>query len=181
MGKTKTDLLAPWAFVLLVTATCQAVADPVTISWADLQKDRPASCKPLLDNYLKQPKCTQQSAAARLLSSRYEECAPGVNSLDGVAIRIAGYIHPLEFKFKDVKTFLIIPPLRRDCRHPPPPLPDQVVFVDFPDGIDVTADPVWVTGVLRVERSSTHLATANYSLQAETITPATIPDVVVAK
>ncbi|MEP4767266.1 MAG: DUF3299 domain-containing protein [Roseibium sp.] len=177
MGKAKTDTVAISVLALLGVWHGSAVADPLTVSWADLRTDRPASCEALLDNYETQPKCKQQAASARLLSSRYEACAPGNRSLNGQTVRIAGYAHPLEFEFKDVKAFLLIPPLRQDCRHPPPPLPDQVISVSFPDGIDVTADPVWVTGTLKVQRSKTHLATTNYTLIATTVTEATIPDV----
>lgn len=154
-----------------------ALADPLTVTWEDLRAERPETCTGLLDNYLTQPKCQQLAASAQLLSSRYQACAPGTRSLDGQTIRIAGYVHPLEFKFLDVKAFLLIPPLRQDCKHPPPPLPDQVISVTFPEGIDVTADPVWVTGKLKVERSKSHLATTSYTLQADTVTAATIPDV----
>lgn len=152
-------------------------ADPLTVSWADLRTNRPAHCAAFLDNYRAQSKCKQQAASARLLSSRYEACAPGTSNLDGQTVRIAGYAHPLEFEFRDVKTFLLIPPLRQDCRHPPPPLPDQVISVTFPEGFDVTADPVWVIGTLRHERNKSHLATASYTLTATSVINASIPDV----
>lgn len=177
MARARSDRFALGALVLMAVFPGSAAADPVTLSWADLRANRPASCAAFLDNYLNQPKCAQQAGSARLLSRRYEACAPGTEGLDGVAVRIAGYAHPLEFEFRDVKTFLLIPPLRQDCNHPPPPLPDQVIAVDFPDGLDVSADPVWVTGVLRLQQSKTHLATTAYTLQARAVTPANIPDV----
>ncbi|WP_422040122.1 DUF3299 domain-containing protein [Roseibium sp.] len=177
MARTRTDRLVAGALVATALLTGAAAADPVTVSWADLRANRPDACAAFLNNYLNQPKCAQQAGSARLLSRRYETCAPGTDSLDGRAVRIAGYAHPLEFEFRDVKTFLLIPPLRQDCNHPPPPLPDQVIAVEFPDGLDVTADPIWVTGVLRLQQSKTHLATTAYTLQAKTVTRATIPDV----
>ncbi|WP_420338162.1 DUF3299 domain-containing protein [Roseibium sp.] len=177
MGKLriKHSLLASALLLWLWGGSAQA--EPLTVDWSELRADRPSSCSALLENYLTQPKCTQQAASARLLSRQYEKCAPGSAGLDGKTVRIAGYAHPLEFQFKDVKEFLLIPPLRQDCTHPPPPLPDQVISVRFPDGLDVNADPVWVTGVLRRERAKTHLATANYTLQATSVTQATIPEV----
>jgi len=177
MAGIKTDRLIAVALLLSALVPGAVAAEPVTLSWADLRANRPASCAAFLDNYLNQPKCAQQAGSARLLSRRYEACAPGTEDLDGRSVRIAGYAHPLEFEFRDVKTFLLIPPLRQDCNHPPPPLPDQVIAVDFPDGLDVSADPVWVTGVLRLKQSKTHLATTAYTLQAKTVTPANIPDV----
>lgn len=176
MGKVKTNRIIPCALVLAGLWSGSAIADAVTVSWPELRASRPASCSGFLKHYKTQANCSQQAASARLLSKRYEKCAPGSPNLDGKTVRIAGYVHPLEFEFKDVKEFLLIPPLRQDCRHPPPPLPDQVISVTFPEGITVTADPVWATGILRLQQSKTHLATASYTLEAVAITPATIPD-----
>ena len=121
------------------------------LTWADLKQSRPAACTDFLTNYLGFPDCAQQTLIARLAPQRLAHCSPGEPSLDGLHVRIAGYVHPLEFEFKGVTEFLLLPPLRADCRHPPPPLPDQVIAVTFPDGVDVTLDPVWITGVLKVE------------------------------
>jgi hypothetical protein len=177
MGKVRINRRFLAGALLLGLWCGSAVAEPLTVTWSELRADRLSSCAMLLENYLSQRKCSQQAASAHLLSRQYEKCAPGSADLDGKTVRIAGYAHPLEFQFKDVKEFLLIPPLRQDCTHPPPPLPDQVISVRFPDGLDVNADPVWVTGVLRRERAKTHLATANYTLQATSVTQATIPEV----
>lgn len=176
MGRPGTERVA-LAAVLVSLWQGAAFAEPVQVSWADLRANRPASCATLLENYQSQPQCRQQAASARLLSSRYQACAPGVDALDGKIVRIAGYAHPLEFEFRGVKNFLLIPPLRQDCSHPPPPLPDQVIAVDFPDGMNVTADPVWVTGTLHLEPGKTHIVTTTYTLRATAVTPANIPDV----
>lgn len=176
MAKTGTERFAPVA-ALLVLWQGTAWAEPLKVSWVDLRSNRPASCAALLDNYQTQPQCRQQAASARLLSSRYRACTPGAEALDGKTVRIAGYAHPLEFEFRDVKTFLLIPPLRQDCSHPPPPLPDQVIAVEFPEGMNVTADPVWVTGELHVEQGKTHIVTTTYTLQATSVVQANIPDV----
>jgi hypothetical protein len=177
MGKVRINRRLLAGALLLGLWCGSAVAEPMTVTWDELRADRLSSCARLLENYLSQRKCSQQAASAHLLSRQYEKCAPGSADLDGKTVRIAGYAHPLEFQFKDVKEFLLIPPLRQDCTHPPPPLPDQVISVQFPDGLDVNADPVWVTGVLRRERAKTHLATAKYTLQATSVTQATIPEV----
>lgn len=113
----------------------------------------------------------------QLVTSRFAACAPGNQELDGRDVTIAGYIHPFEMEFRGVTTFLLTPRMRQDCRHPPPPLPDQVIFVEFPEGIDINTDPVWVTGTLRAKSVQNHLAGANYALEAHKIAPAVIPDV----
>ena len=55
-------------------------------------------------------------------------------------------------------------------------LPDQVIDVDFSDGLDINANPVWVTGRLRLAPGKSHLAPFGYVLEAETVTPANLPD-----
>lgn len=176
MGKAGTDIRRFIALAALLWSG-SALADPQKVTWADLRADRPQSCAAFLENYLGLANCSEQIALTRLLSRRFEICAPGNVSLDGRIVRIAGYAHPLEFEFKNVRKFLLIPPLRRDCRHPPPPLPDQVISVDYPEGIDVTADPVWVTGELRVQLAGNDIAPAGYTLKAVAVVSATIPDV----
>jgi hypothetical protein len=176
MGKAETDTLRLIALAALLWSG-SALAEPQIVTWADLRADRQETCAAFLDNYLAHPNCSEQIALTRLLSRRFEMCTPGDTSLDGRVIRIAGYVHPLEFEFKNVRQFLLIPPLRRDCRHPPPPLPDQVISVEYPDGIDVTADPVWVTGELRVQHAKNDIAPASYTLKARAVVDAIIPDV----
>lgn len=180
MGKAGTDTLRRIALALFLWSG-SALAEPLTLSWADLRENRPETCAAFLDKYLGHPNCSEQIALTRLLSRRFEMCTPGNSSLDGRTIRIAGYVHPLEFEFKGVRKFLLIPPLRRDCRHPPPPLPDQVIFVDYPEGVDVTADPVWVSGVLHVEHARNEIAGASYTLTATKVVGATIPDVAIGE
>ncbi|WP_420411198.1 DUF3299 domain-containing protein [Roseibium sp.] len=181
MAKAETNRLFLSVFALYWVWGGSAQADPVTVTWADLRADRPPSCETLIEGYQSPAKCSQQAASARLLSRQYEKCTPGRSDLNDQVVRIAGYAHPLEFEFRDVKAFLLIPPLRQDCSHAPPPLPDQVISVSFPDGLNVNADPVWVTGRLTVERGKTHLATARYALEAISVTQATIPEVAAGK
>lgn len=169
---------AAFACAVLVGLTAgTAQAEPKTIDWADLRQDRPATCAQFLADYLRQPDCAQQVLVSRLVPQRLMACTPGVAALEGQRITIAGYAHPLEFEFRDVQAFLLSPALRGDCRHPPPPLPDQVVSVHFPKGTDINADPVWVTGRLQIELTENAMAPSRYVLRAEDVRPAFIPDV----
>lgn len=154
-----------------------APADPLVVDWSTLREGRPETCADFLQGYFSSSQCAHQTLMAKLVAPRFAKCAPGNADLSGRTIEIAGFVHPLELKFKDVKEFILIPPLRQDCRHPPPPLPDQVIFVRFPDGLDVNRDPVWVTGVLHVEYAETHLAPAGYLIEATAVRPAFIPEV----
>lgn len=162
------------AAILLANQTFAQTKD---IDWADLREGRPVSCTAFLSPLEDTSDCVRQSLVAKLAASKIEVCTPGNPSLNGVEVRIAGYAHPLEFEFKSVQEFLLTPPLRSDCRHPSPPLPDQVIMVHFPEGIDISFDPVWVDGTLSLDRSEDDNAPASYRLEAKTVVPATLLDV----
>lgn len=160
-----------------VIASGAAAEDLKQFGWADLRQSRPEQCEGFLTHFLQHPDCGQQALIAQLTPSRLIECAPGDPDLDGVTVKIAGYAHPTEFEFRGVQSFLLIPPLRSDCRHPPPPLPDQIIAVEYPAGLDISTDPIWVSGTLSVAKMDHEIATSIYRLHATSIAPATIPEV----
>ena len=69
--------------------------------------------------------------------------------LDGLVVRMPGYVLPLEHE--DLKTveFLLVPYVGA-CIHVPPPPPNQMVHVAFPPGFESEGlyAPVYVTGRL---------------------------------
>lgn len=93
-----------------------------------------------------------------------------VAALDGKRIRIGGYVVPLDFDATTVKDFLLVPFVGA-CIHVPPPPANQIIHVVSETGFEVggTFDPVWVTGTIRAETSSTGLAETGYSINAETV------------
>lgn len=155
----------------------QGLAEQKKLDWGDLREGRPTSCSTFLAPLEDASDCNQQTLVAKLVRSRIAACTPGNSSLDGKQVRIAGYAHPLEVEFKSVRDFLLTPPMRSDCRHPSPPLPDQVVSVSYPRGIDISFDPVWVTGTLTLERTDDENAPASYRLIADEVVPATLKEV----
>lgn len=166
-------LAACLSFALAGSAT----ADPGPMTWEALRGGRPAECTTFLENFFAEPDCAKQSLMLGLFGKKFAQCSPGVAALDGQSVTIAGYAHPLELEFHAVRDFLLIPDQRGDCRHPPPPLPDQIIAVEFADGLDINADPVWITGVLRVRSNESHLAIASYTMEATKVEPAFHPDV----
>lgn len=156
----------------------QALAEDRRVEWSDLRKGRPASCQAFLAPLEDNSDCDLQSWMARLMKSKIAACTSGNRGLDGSRVSITGYAHPMEVEFRAVQDFLLTPPLRGDCRHPSPPLPDQVIRVSFTQGIDISFDPVWVTGTLRLVRTEDDNAPASYRLDAETVGPATLIDVI---
>ncbi len=172
----KTRLLV-CSVVLVSLIGLAAHSEPQKISWSDLKKGRLVECSEFLDDYLSNPSCQPRDLNDRMLSMQIAECVPGNSSLEGNFVLIAGYAHPVEFEFKDVENFLLVPPLSQTCRHPTAPLPDQVISVKYPKGIDITADPVWVTGQIFIRQNQSELAPSIYRIEASDIVTATIPDV----
>ncbi|WP_420391740.1 DUF3299 domain-containing protein [Acuticoccus sp.] len=82
---------------------------------------------------------------------RRREAATGVSQTHiGDAILIDGYILPLRWQDKRVVEFLLVPWVGA-CIHTPPPPPNQIVHVAYPDGVTVEKRfaAVRLKGVLR--------------------------------
>jgi len=82
-----------------------------------------------------------------------------VPTLDGALVRIPGYALPLETVGTSVKSFLLVPFLGA-CIHVPPPPVNQMVLVHLQQSYKANAlyEPVWVTGILKAERTRSTLS-----------------------
>ncbi len=79
--------------------------------------------------------------------------------LDKREIKIPGYLLPLEFEGQTVTEFLLVPYVGA-CIHVPPPPPNQIVQVSYPNGFEMPGDiytPVWVEGKMLVENTESNL------------------------
>lgn len=94
-----------------------------------------------------------------------------VPELNGKLVSIGGYLVPLDFESTSIKEFLLVPFVGA-CIHVPPPPTNQIVYVKFPKGLEITGqfDPVTVVGTLKTETAFTGLADAGYSLEADSVT-----------
>lgn len=101
-----------------------------------------------------------------------------MEELDGETVSLEGYLVPLDFEATEAKAFVLVPYMGA-CIHVPPPPPNQVVFIEYEDGMPMEAletnlwTPFRVTGALRAARAQTHLAEVGYQMSAESIS---IPD-----
>ncbi|MCC5880271.1 MAG: DUF3299 domain-containing protein [Idiomarina sp.] len=93
--------------------------------------------------------------------------APVIEALDGENIKIPGYVVQLEGDDRRVTEFLLVPYFGA-CIHVPPPPPNQIIHVKFPQGVPyaVTYDAVWVTGTINVDRSESDIAVTGYTIDA---------------
>ncbi len=99
--------------------------------------------------------------------------APVVNALNGQTVKLPGFVVPLEGDGRVVNEFLLVP-YYGACIHVPPPPANQIVYVRA-QGRNVQVrrlfDTVWVTGNMKVERASSELGEAGYTLDALKVEP----------
>ncbi len=103
-----------------------------------------------------------------------------VKELDGVLIRMPGYVLPVEFDGQNVIEFFLVPYVGA-CIHVPPPPPNQMVHVQTDNPIEVRGlyDPVWVTGTMSTAGKTNPWTSfdgvleisAGYSMQADGVEP----------
>lgn len=89
-----------------------------------------------------------------------------VDDLDGLLVRIPGYVVPLEFNTTNTYTEFLLVPSFGDCLHNPPPPPNRIIYVtsDEPTPIASIFDPIWVEGRMTTERHENEIGSAAYSL-----------------
>jgi hypothetical protein len=99
--------------------------------------------------------------------------APVVEELDGLRVRLPGFVVPLELDARKMSEFLLVP-YYGACIHVPPPPANQTIHVVAPEGREYVGelfDTVWVTGTLRVIPTSSDLAEAGYRIDVTEIEP----------
>ena len=101
------------------------------------------------------------------LNYRTGEMAPELKQLQGKMIRLPGYIVPLDGDEKQITKFLLVPTLGA-CVHVPPPPPNQIVYVEMPQGIsaEMMFYPVWVSGQLAISKSQHQVEGTDYTPEA---------------
>ena len=112
--------------------------------------------------------------AAEMLKRMREtwDNAPTNNEMDGVAVRIPGYLVPLEDTKTGLKEFLLVPYFGA-CIHSPPPPANQIIHVKPqkpPKGLH-SMDTVWVSGTLKTLRSDSYMGASAYRMEAVSVEP----------
>ena len=100
------------------------------------------------------------------------DSAPTNDALENQAIRIAGYVVPLDESKAGMLEFLLVPYLGA-CTHTPPPPANQIVHVKLPTPKKDLhlMDAVWVNGHLKTFRSDTAMGVSGYRLEAAGVEP----------
>lgn len=160
-------------FSLLLCLASVAHAAPAELDWLELMpaEDRKAleempeieHNSPEANGFSDQGGLKQGAGLPEVMYS-----AKTVPALNGQQIRLGGYPVPLETDSKGRSTEFFLVPYPGACIHVPPPPPNQIVMVRYPNGItleDIYA-PLWVDGTLRIEPVSNDLADAAYVITA---------------
>ena len=94
--------------------------------------------------------------------------APLNTEIDQQHIKIGGFIAPLVFLNGDIVEFLLVPYFGA-CIHVPPPPTNQIILVKTTPEHAIDGDkayfPVWVSGVISVEKQTTDIGEAGYRIQ----------------
>lgn len=86
-------------------------------------------------------------------------------------IRLAGYIVPLEYDDNQVITSFFLVPYFGACIHVPPPPPNQLIYVEYPQGftLEDLYTPYWLSGTVKVETHEHELGLAAYSMKVDSM------------
>lgn len=89
--------------------------------------------------------------------------------MDGRAVRIPGFIVPLEFDGEQIITEFFLVPYFGACLHMPPPAPNQIIHVKYEKGLELEAlyYPFWISGVLTASLVENDMATAAYAIKMD--------------
>lgn len=92
--------------------------------------------------------------------------------LDGMYVRLPGFMLPLEYADNGAVTDFLLVPYFGACVHVPPPPPNQIVYVDTKDKPVKSKgmwDPIWIIGTMRTKANINGLGDTAYTLELESI------------
>lgn len=168
------SMLRRWKWMLALWVTCTAhAAPPPELDWLELM---PLEDQQALDAM---PDITHVTPEGQGFSDQKQlRPVPGlpavmystktVATLNGKSVRLGGYPVPLEHNAKGQVTQFFLVPYPGACIHVPPPPPNQMVLVRYPNGITLEDlyTPLWVDGQLTIQKTHHALAEAAYGLNA---------------
>ncbi len=146
-----------------LATTAQANDDLLTLDWIDLVPESERN----------------QFSPQGMPAANHEGNAPAQQSsvgavrpeLNGSKVKIPGFVIPLEGDENTVTEFLLVPYFGA-CIHVPPPPPNQIIYVKFPEGAPIQElwDVIYVIGTLKTETMSVDLAETAYVIEGTEIT-----------
>ncbi|MDC9724711.1 MAG: DUF3299 domain-containing protein [Gammaproteobacteria bacterium] len=113
-----------------------------------------------------------QNALTAASDDRYQQALVSqdiVVEMNDQPVRVPGFIVPLEFNEQQRVTQFFLVPYFGACIHVPPPPPNQIIFVSYPQGLkqDSLYDPFWISGILKTSLVENEIATSAYTIQMQ--------------
>ncbi len=93
-----------------------------------------------------------------------------LEALNGRAVKVPGFMVPLEDDSRKVVEFLLVP-TPQACIHVPPPPPNQMVYVKMKRGAEIAMGPIWVYGTLNLVTKKSMYGDASFEIEGEGIEP----------
>ncbi|EKO3876976.1 DUF3299 domain-containing protein [Vibrio metschnikovii] len=160
MYKWLLSLLVP--LLTAMSFNVYANGEPLQLDWIDLIPENErnqfnAMGMPMIDHNLDLP--AQQIKVGSVRSE-----------LNGSQVKIPGFVIPLEGDENSITEFLLVPYFGA-CIHVPPPPPNQIIYVKYPQGAPIQQlwDVVYVIGTLKTEVVSAELAETAYLIEGTAI------------
>jgi len=156
---------------LLLALALPVAAEVRELQWSDLiPPGAPPPPPPVALHDLSQL-ADALEAEAGPAAIQQSPAAPVVEALDGVQVKLPGYIVPLDMSEEGRVTEFLLVPYFGACIHVPPPPSNQIVHATSELGVKVEQlyQPFWIEGPLRVEHASSELAEAGYRMDAQKI------------
>jgi hypothetical protein len=96
--------------------------------------------------------------------------APVNSAMNGVEVKIPGFVVPLEEDQGTVTEFLLVPYFGA-CIHTPPPPANQILHVQPKQAAKFRSmDTVWVTGKLQTVHNESTMGVSGYHITADSVT-----------
>lgn len=102
----------------------------------------------------------------RELNYQTGKMSADIRRLNGKLVKVPGFMVPLEDEQDAVTEFLLVP-YPQACIHVPAPPPNQIVHVKMKKGKKAKVyyyEPIWIHGVLKIEKASSIYAESSYTL-----------------
>ncbi|MEM9531052.1 MAG: DUF3299 domain-containing protein [Pseudomonadota bacterium] len=101
-----------------------------------------------------------------------------VAELDGQAVRLPGFIVPLESDEVGLLSEFFLVPYFGACIHVPPPPPNQLVYVKLDEPFELKSlwDPFWVSGEMKAKGYESVMGQAGYTINNGEVAPYDWPE-----
>lgn len=151
------------------------------LDWIDLlpaNVDREALMERYADLVIQRLDRSEDASLQEQILSEFKQ-APINPHLNGLKVRLAGYMAVLDDRDGRINEFLLVPYSGAGIHQPAPPA-NQLVLVRLqPEqalATNTQYEAVWVEGVLQVQTTSTSVAEASYALDNAQVQPYTAED-----